>query len=191
MTMSAPPSRSRQSTPRRALRWPPTPSGTTADIGRCGMQRRRSERPRYRFGEEILGIRRNSVVGFICALGDKFLCRTRITTWQSARQTSPASLKHAATAGIADVFGGDERVGGEQNFAPTVSTALLSSLRMRFVISPLGCDADRSRSCYRTWRLSTSPLLHRCRLRYLFDFRRINIYFLFCRTNSVRDLIFV
>jgi hypothetical protein len=25
---------------------------------------------------------------------------------------------------------------------------------------------------------------------YLFDFRRINIYFLFCRTNSVRDLIF-
>jgi hypothetical protein len=26
---------------------------------------------------------------------------------------------------------------------------------------------------------------------YLFDFRRINIYFLFCRTNSVRDLIFV
>jgi hypothetical protein len=25
----------------------------------------------------------------------------------------------------------------------------------------------------------------------LFDFRRINIYFLFCRTNSVRDLIFV
>jgi hypothetical protein len=27
--------------------------------------------------------------------------------------------------------------------------------------------------------------------RYLFDFRRINIYFLFCRTNSVRDLIFV
>jgi hypothetical protein len=28
-------------------------------------------------------------------------------------------------------------------------------------------------------------------LPYLFDFRRINIYFLFCRTNSVRDLIFV
>jgi hypothetical protein len=27
--------------------------------------------------------------------------------------------------------------------------------------------------------------------RYLFDFRKINIYFLFCRTNSVRDLIFV
>jgi hypothetical protein len=27
--------------------------------------------------------------------------------------------------------------------------------------------------------------------KYLFDFRRINIYFLFCRTNSVRDLIFV
>jgi hypothetical protein len=26
---------------------------------------------------------------------------------------------------------------------------------------------------------------------YLFDFRRINFYFLFCRTNSVRDLIFV
>jgi hypothetical protein len=26
---------------------------------------------------------------------------------------------------------------------------------------------------------------------YPFDFRRINIYFLFCRTNSVRDLIFV
>jgi hypothetical protein len=26
---------------------------------------------------------------------------------------------------------------------------------------------------------------------YLFDFRRIHIYFLFCRTNSVRDLIFV
>jgi hypothetical protein len=26
---------------------------------------------------------------------------------------------------------------------------------------------------------------------YLFDFRSINIYFLFCRTNSVRDLIFV
>jgi hypothetical protein len=26
---------------------------------------------------------------------------------------------------------------------------------------------------------------------YLFDFRRIDIYFLFCRTNSVRDLIFV
>jgi hypothetical protein len=26
---------------------------------------------------------------------------------------------------------------------------------------------------------------------YLFDFRRINIYFLFCRTNSVRGLIFV
>jgi hypothetical protein len=25
---------------------------------------------------------------------------------------------------------------------------------------------------------------------YLFDFRRINIYFLFCRTNSVCDLIF-
>jgi hypothetical protein len=28
------------------------------------------------------------------------------------------------------------------------------------------------------------------RTQYLFDFRRINIYFLFCRTNSVRDLIF-
>jgi hypothetical protein len=28
-------------------------------------------------------------------------------------------------------------------------------------------------------------------LEYLFDFRRINIYFLFCLTNSVRDLIFV
>jgi hypothetical protein len=28
-------------------------------------------------------------------------------------------------------------------------------------------------------------------LKYLFDFRRINIHFLFCRTNSVRDLIFV
>jgi hypothetical protein len=27
--------------------------------------------------------------------------------------------------------------------------------------------------------------------KYLFDFRRINIYFLFYRTNSVRDLIFV
>jgi hypothetical protein len=26
---------------------------------------------------------------------------------------------------------------------------------------------------------------------YLFDFRRINMYFLFCHTNSVRDLIFV
>jgi hypothetical protein len=26
---------------------------------------------------------------------------------------------------------------------------------------------------------------------YLFDFCRINIYFIFCRTNSVRDLIFV
>jgi hypothetical protein len=26
---------------------------------------------------------------------------------------------------------------------------------------------------------------------YLFDFRRINIYFLFCRTNGVCDLIFV
>jgi hypothetical protein len=26
---------------------------------------------------------------------------------------------------------------------------------------------------------------------YLFDFRRINIHFLFCRTNNVRDLIFV
>jgi hypothetical protein len=26
---------------------------------------------------------------------------------------------------------------------------------------------------------------------YLFDFRRINVYFLFCRTNNVRDLIFV
>jgi hypothetical protein len=26
---------------------------------------------------------------------------------------------------------------------------------------------------------------------YLFDFRRINIYFIFCRTNSVRDLIFI
>jgi hypothetical protein len=30
-----------------------------------------------------------------------------------------------------------------------------------------------------------------CLREYLFDFRRINIYFLFCRTNSVRDLIFV
>jgi hypothetical protein len=26
---------------------------------------------------------------------------------------------------------------------------------------------------------------------YVFDFRRINIHFIFCRTNSVRDLIFV
>jgi hypothetical protein len=42
-----------------------------------------------------------------------------------------------------------------------------------------------------TWRCCIGPRKTAARNEYLFDFHRINIYFLFCRTNSVRDLIFV